>query len=310
MADVKKVVLGGRTYLLPFEGLIPFEEHQVRELRQAIKDTGEVVVPIVCWKEKRLERSDTVVEGATRVRLAAELGLKSIPTILRSFESEEDARAECDRLNLDRRHLTTLQLHGERLARKERVAVALANGKSQRQIAKEEGTSRVQIQRDIEEINAEKETPQVETGPPGPIEIFQGEEGNEVEEDVKANLENSVPAATEPEPKEEPRGRKPISTNAPPTIEDRIRENNSALEAWAKKLLELAEQLPVAPWLRDLNRGNTVLSKLKSAADTARSAKVYAACPICQGTGQHTSRDCLKCYGCGMVTKYAYDQMV
>jgi hypothetical protein len=55
--------------------------------------------------------------------------------------------------NLDRRHLSPEEREQTRAARKERVADGKRQGKSERQMAGEEGVSKSQVDRDLEELS-------------------------------------------------------------------------------------------------------------------------------------------------------------
>jgi hypothetical protein len=153
MAD-KIVMVGERKYRLPFIDLIPFEESQNADLGKAIEQAGKVLVPIVCWKERKTSTEDVVVDGAHRVLHASRLEFASIPKIYRSFEDEEEAKAECEAINLERRHLSPNELTPAREKRIKRIAEMRAKGESLRAIAAAENTSETQVRRDLEESGA------------------------------------------------------------------------------------------------------------------------------------------------------------
>lgn len=154
---MKTVMIGDRCFKLPFVDLIPFDAEQLAHLRHSIKEDGRVHVPIICWKEKK----DVVIDGSHRVIFSAELGLKPPPITYHSFSSEEEARDFCEKINHERRHLSQEQLMKNRQERLKRIAEARASGKSERQIAEEEGVSKTQVHDDLEEINS--------TGHPRPV---------------------------------------------------------------------------------------------------------------------------------------------
>jgi hypothetical protein len=158
---MKTVLLGDRRYKLLFLDLIPFDEKQAEALKESIEDKQGVLVPVVCWKERHKDGEDTVVDGAHRVLFASELGLAKVPLSQRSYETEEDAKDDCERLNIDRRHVTPQEQKARREARLERVAAARAEGQSVRTIAEQEGVSPGQIARDVKDAltNVSPETP-------------------------------------------------------------------------------------------------------------------------------------------------------
>ena len=160
---VKTVMIGDRRYRLPFLDLIPMSDGDNAALGRAIREAGRVKVPIVCWKEKKSSAEDTVVEGAHRALWAAELKLDTVPVRYESYDSDEEARADCEEMNLDRRHLSPQELEQRRRARVERVAELRRQGMSQRAIAGEVGVSQSQVKRDLEVAVASGDS----TEPPG-----------------------------------------------------------------------------------------------------------------------------------------------
>jgi hypothetical protein len=152
MSDqVKTVIIGERRFRLPFLDLIPMSGEDNAALGRAIREAGKVKVPIVCWKEKKTSSEDTVVEGAHRALWAAELKLDKVPVRYESYDSEEEARADCEEMNLDRRHLSQQELEQRRRARVERVAELRRQGLSQRAIADAVGVSQPQVKADLDE---------------------------------------------------------------------------------------------------------------------------------------------------------------
>ncbi len=146
----RTVKVGDHRFILPFIDLIPFDESQDTSLGDSIKDEGAVLVPVLCWKEKKGADEDTVIDGAHRVLWAAKHGLDNIPRSYRSFPSEQEAKECCESLNYERRHLTRSELSEARKARVERVAERRRAGESVRVIAEAEKISTSQVVRDVE----------------------------------------------------------------------------------------------------------------------------------------------------------------
>jgi hypothetical protein len=74
-------------------------------LRLSIKKDG-IQIPLIVWRRgKRI----VILSGSNRLRIASELGLKTVPVIIRQFADQNAAKAfaVCD--NLARRQLTTWQ---------------------------------------------------------------------------------------------------------------------------------------------------------------------------------------------------------
>jgi N6-adenosine-specific RNA methylase IME4 len=98
------VTVGGITYQLPFEDLLPaLADDDLKALRDDIRERG-IVVPIV------IDEHHNVIDGANRLRIAAELGLRNLPVDIRPGLFLPDKEQLAEDLNLHRRHLTREQL--------------------------------------------------------------------------------------------------------------------------------------------------------------------------------------------------------
>ena len=167
---MKTVMIGEKKFHLPFLEEIPFDPHQLKDLGSSIEEAGSILIPVLCWKEKKTATSETVVDGAHRVLEAHRLNIK-VPVCYRSFENEAEAREECERINFERRHLAPQQLVARREKRIARIAARRAAGESQRTIAEEEGISRAQVKRDLAAAeNVGQGESELSTGPGGPVD--------------------------------------------------------------------------------------------------------------------------------------------
>lgn len=146
---MKTVKIGNHTFRLPYVDMFPFDDKEADDVRESIREVG-ISIPVLCWQEKKKADEDTVIDGAHRVLFAAELGMKKVPRMHRSFESEEKAREECERINIDRRPVAASVVKERRRARIERVAARRQDGASQRVIAGEEGISQPQVASDLQ----------------------------------------------------------------------------------------------------------------------------------------------------------------
>jgi N6-adenosine-specific RNA methylase IME4/ParB-like chromosome segregation protein Spo0J len=98
------VTVGGITYQLPFEDLLPaLADDDLKALRDDIRDRG-IVVPII------VDEHHNVIDGANRLRIAAELGIRNLPVDIRPGLSHPEKEELAEDLNLHRRHLTREQL--------------------------------------------------------------------------------------------------------------------------------------------------------------------------------------------------------
>lgn len=151
---MKIVMVGEKKFKLPFLDAIPFDPEQDTSLGKAIEEAGEVYISIVCWKEESTSTTLFVVDGAHRIIHAARLGLVNVPIKMKSFDSEDEARDYCERINLERRHLTAAQLRLLRDSRIERITELRKKGESLRAIAAAENISETQVRRDLEDAGA------------------------------------------------------------------------------------------------------------------------------------------------------------
>jgi hypothetical protein len=140
--------LGGLAYRLPFAHL--FRPHTALErerLHASIAERG--VLMRVLTYDSPTHGNRCVIDGATRLEIAAELG-RAVPIQHRGPLSDEVAHELALTLNADRRHLTPAEQQAVRAERIARVAEARARGESLRTIAEREDISREQVRRDLE----------------------------------------------------------------------------------------------------------------------------------------------------------------
>lgn len=117
---------------------------------------------------------------------------------------------------------------------------------------------------------------------------------------VKAGEAESLGAAIErfelatEEPEEE----------QPPSIEETLKEQNAAVESFARSLMKFFdEKFPANPWRDFKGIEDSARSGIKSAQNTIRLLKCEI-CPRCKGDG------CDQCRSQGSVPKMLYDQLV
>ncbi len=98
------VTVGGITYRLPFADLLPaLSDDDLDALRGDIRERG-IVVPIV------IDEHHNVIDGANRLRIAAELGIRNLRADIRPGLSDAEKEELAEDLNLHRRHLSREQL--------------------------------------------------------------------------------------------------------------------------------------------------------------------------------------------------------
>ncbi len=81
----------------------PLSAEDLAGLRSSIERDG-IQIPLIVWR-----RGMVVLSGSNRLRIATELGLKTVPVIVREFANQDEAKAFSISDNLARRHLTTGQ---------------------------------------------------------------------------------------------------------------------------------------------------------------------------------------------------------
>lgn len=148
--ETPTVTLAGVLYLLPHTDAVRAHTEREREaLAASIAETG-VVVPVVTYDRMAdAGGGRAVLDGATRLTIAAELKLAQVPIEHLGGLSEDAARALCLSLNADRRHLNVTE---QQARRKERIAAAVQlkdAGLSTRAIAKGLGVSKTQVIADL-----------------------------------------------------------------------------------------------------------------------------------------------------------------
>jgi hypothetical protein len=82
----------------------------------------------------------------------------------------------------------------------------------------------------------------------------------------------------------------------------KMKQWNSSVESWAQGLAAFIEKTPSGVWLDEVRIG-FIKSDLKSAANSARAAKGYVVCRLCNGEG------CDECRKSGFLTKFKSDGM-
>ncbi|HVK12276.1 MAG TPA: ParB N-terminal domain-containing protein [Gemmataceae bacterium] len=101
--QVTTVVLGGRTYIFRHAELMPpHDPDEKQSLREDIAARG-VQTPVLVTED------GVVVDGHTRLLIAAELGHTDIPVEVMVGLSDEEARQRAVALNVHRRHLSQEQ---------------------------------------------------------------------------------------------------------------------------------------------------------------------------------------------------------
>ncbi len=160
------VRVGKKVFAVLFPDLLrPLTESERTALKKEIKARG-VIVPIV------VDEDGGIIDGINRATLAAEVGLVGIPTVVRRDMSLQQKHDLALALNDARRHLTPADRKKVKEQRKERVAEKRAGGKTLEQIAQEEGVSKSQVAREIDEsVFHSGKTEAAPTPPPAHLRV-------------------------------------------------------------------------------------------------------------------------------------------
>jgi|SRR5579883_778065 len=163
--DCPTLRFGGVLYRIPFSHL--FRAHTEAEkagLVASIREHGVQVRILTYDSEQHGVRC--IIDGATRLAIAAELGLSAIAAQHRGRISDDEAEALAQTLNRDRRHLTLEEQQQQRRERVKRVAAARAAGESTRVISQKEGVSQMQVRRDLAEVGETGVSPDAKSESP------------------------------------------------------------------------------------------------------------------------------------------------
>lgn len=112
-------------------------------LKAHIQSEGRIVYPVI------VDEGMGIIDGENRVRIAIELGFEDVPYSVLSGLSESQKRDMAVALNFHRRQMSAED-------RKKVVKEKKSEGKSNRQIADEIGTSEVTVRRDLHTILAQE----------------------------------------------------------------------------------------------------------------------------------------------------------
>ncbi|HCY83514.1 MAG TPA: chromosome partitioning protein ParB [Desulfobacteraceae bacterium] len=86
----------------PFDTLFPIKAETLAAISQDMETNGfDPVFPIVVWEEEGI-----VVDGHTRFTAARELGLDTVPVVVKSFENEDDAILYSFHIQRNRRNMS------------------------------------------------------------------------------------------------------------------------------------------------------------------------------------------------------------
>jgi hypothetical protein len=151
---VECIEIGERVFRLPYADLLPpLGTDDYADLRDDIAKRG-IIVPVV------LDERNNVIDGQHRVRIAAELGLTSVPVEIKSgLDLKEELSLAWD-LNAHRRHMTKEH-------RQEWAAKLREQGMSYRQIGQKLGVDHKTVRADIRASGGEFSPPQRVIGQDG-----------------------------------------------------------------------------------------------------------------------------------------------
>lgn len=284
-------------------------ESELAHLVQSMIDNGyDANFPIITYKGK-------ILDGRNRWICAERAGKKPIT---KEFRGSDVTAAEFVELaNEHRRHLTAEWLTVARAERRARVASARKEGESIRTIAAHENVSVGTIQNDLETIESEL-TVQGYTVQPtsGVVNSADGVKrpakvppvlcdrcariGPTKDCPACAEARKSAPKATK---KSERVHKSPEQVDGDSDAENKMKAENSAIESFCRRVMELVKEMPESIWLSHHNLREGVRRKFEDGCGMLRTCKLVAECPACKGEG------CKYCLKTGFVPKAILQQL-
>jgi uncharacterized protein YerC len=147
--DVKTIEIAGRKFVCTLSDRFRRHSDDEREvMRESVRRFG-VLNLVRLYHDEELDDPNCVLDGEGRLEIAAEVGA-DVDTIHMGRLTREQAYELAKAFNDHRRHEDPETIRRRRL---ERVAEMRADGKSIRTIADEEGVSKTQVERDLDQLS-------------------------------------------------------------------------------------------------------------------------------------------------------------
>ena len=147
----RTVTINGSQFALPFANLFrPLSREEAKELRESIGQHG-VRAPVLVYESPT--HGPAVIDGVNRATIGEVLNVP-IPVTHLGKMIDDEAEELAATLNIARRHLSQAEQQQARAARLKRVAESRAKKQSIRSIARQEGVSPGQVQRDLRDATA------------------------------------------------------------------------------------------------------------------------------------------------------------
>lgn len=169
MADTDEIAtlrFDGKTFKFPFAGLFRRHTPQERSALAASIREHKVLGRVVTY-DSTTHGKRCVIDGQTRLEIAGQIGLVTVPVHHRGELSDERAGREATALNLARRHLSPEEQEAYRLGRNRDIVADRLDGDSLGVIAERHGLSRESVRKILEEAGVNHLTPERVTGADG-----------------------------------------------------------------------------------------------------------------------------------------------
>jgi hypothetical protein len=166
-AEIPEIRFDGKTYRLPFAHLLrPLTPAEFAGLDASIAKRR--VLERITTYDSRTFGQRCVINGASRLRIAADRGLSAIPTCHRGEICDEEAHEQALELNTVGRHLSPSEIAELRQKRNAEIVEARDEGhESLRTIAARFHLSEKMIRKILEEAGADRSAPETITGADG-----------------------------------------------------------------------------------------------------------------------------------------------
>lgn len=297
-----------------FSKLLP--ERPIEELEEQILADGQIISPLVVWKDEKLLR---LLDGHRRNRvMERHPSLKAPSPIVMEFASRLEAHdwvihnqrsrrnntEEEDRYLLGKLYLAHKPKSGQKIS----SATVAEDAQSASEIAGKEGVSERTVHNSAAFAEAVDGAEEIKE------DVLSGEvaattqdlkEFAELPKRQRKKATTAIKKRKAKSVKKAVKEAEEVELEEDLSIEDIIKQTNSKIESFCRGLTKYYEEnCPRDVWIDQWSRYDAALQKVKDACATLRTAKCHAVCPMCEGDG------CDTCLQSGRVNKSTYDQAV
>lgn len=291
VADIQTVQIEGRVFRLPFlDQVRPLTPVERERLRMSIEVHG-IQAPVL------IDESDHVIDGASRLTLAAEVGvpLSEVPLHVVAGLSWEEKEALSWQLNEDRRQLTAADLETARAKRNGQILEKRAEGKSERLISQELDVPRSTVSRVLTK----------DAGPRGP-------EPREVNGTDGKKHKAAKPKRKKPDAEQPSSLKAEMLDEEGGQVPERLQPIFAVRFCFDDALSKLRDVAATINELRESSAGAELRPQAeidrKNCYQAIKHARPHAICPHCKAECKWLGKPCEVCRGNGWVVKGTFDR--